>query len=425
MSALIQTVLIIHVVSGFVALVTGFFSMISRKGGKNHILSGRIFFSGMTGVFITAVTLSLNKSNSFLFIVGFFSYYLACSGYRSVCLKTFEIEQKPSVIDLLITGTGLISGMGLIVASIYWFPSRGVWAMVPLTFGSFCLLIAVKDALSLYRPAEYKQQWLNSHALKMGGAFASTLTAFIVVNFTMGSFTFILWILPGVIIGIWISKILKTQSKIHKESPETIASNPSNIMIGLIFLLLCISAKDISAQDLALKGTTIDECRNPIPYVSIGIKNKPIGTVSDDKGSFLLFIKKETISIKDTVTFSIIGYHSKSPPLSQIISTQEIKGEFILVLNSKVQELHEVTVIPQKGSVKTIGTGKKSALNFDVNFSQSAYPNQNLGSEIGRKFNISQKNTRIEAFKFYLSHNNFDSVKLRINLYSIKRGQTL
>jgi hypothetical protein len=57
---------------------------------------------------------------------------------------------------------------------------------------------------------------------------------------------------------------------------------------------------------------------------------------------------------------------------------------------------------------------------MQVNFAQSEYNNQNLGSEVGRRFEIGNKSTRIEMFRFFLANNNFDTVKFRINMYSIK-----
>lgn len=210
MSTLIQTILIIHVASGFTALSTGFISMMNRKGGRNHRLTGKIFFIGITGVFITAVALSILKPNPFLFMVGFFSYYLACSGYRALYLKMIQGKPKPEWIDWLISGTGVMFGLGLIVFSFYWFQARGAWGFVPLTFGTFCLGTAVKDIRSFYQPQQDKQMRIISHGSKMGGAFAATLTAFIVVNFTLGNYTWVLWILPGVLVGVWITKNLQS-----------------------------------------------------------------------------------------------------------------------------------------------------------------------------------------------------------------------
>ena len=208
MSALSQTILVIHIGCGFLALGTGFFSMINRKGSKNHKLTGKIFFGGMTGIFISATILSVIRPNPFLFMVAFFSYYLACSGYRALYLKA-NAKLKAAWLDWVIGSIGFAFGLGLIVFSFHWFQMRGFWGFVPLTFGSLCVVTAFRDLINFYRPPQNNQWRLISHGSKMGGAFASTVTAFIVTNFTMGTYTWVLWILPGILIGTWINRKLQ------------------------------------------------------------------------------------------------------------------------------------------------------------------------------------------------------------------------
>lgn len=201
--------LIVHIISGFLALITGFLSMINRKGGNRHRLTGKLFFAGMTGVFVTSTAISLIKNNPFLLMVGFFSYYLACSGYRALYLKKLHLKQKPRWIDWLISGSGVVFGIGLMVFSIDWFITRGAWGTVPLLFGGFCLLNAVTDIRRFFVAPTDKQHWLVTHGSRMGGSFAATVTAFIVVNFSIGNFTWVLWVLPGVLIGIWIGRVIR------------------------------------------------------------------------------------------------------------------------------------------------------------------------------------------------------------------------
>ncbi|HYH15428.1 MAG TPA: hypothetical protein VD794_09410 [Flavisolibacter sp.] len=209
MATVLTSALIVHIVSGFLALITGFLSMLNRKGGKRHRLTGKLFFAGMTGVFITSTAISIAKNIPFLLMVGFFSYYLACSGYRSLYLKKLHLKQKPKGLDWLISGSGVVFGLGLMVFSLSWFTSRGAWGTVPLTFGIFCLLNGLMDIRSFFVPPKDKQHWLITHGSRMGGSFAATVTAFIVVNFSIGSFTWVLWVLPGVLVGIWIRRAIK------------------------------------------------------------------------------------------------------------------------------------------------------------------------------------------------------------------------
>jgi uncharacterized membrane protein len=209
MELFLKTVLIIHIVSGFTALITGFLSMLNRKGSSRHRLTGKIFFVGMTGVFISATIISISKSLAFLFMVGFFSYYLACSGYRSLYLKKLHLKQKPKALDWLISLTGIIAGIALILFSIGWFSSRGPWGLVPLIFGSFCVVSGLQDISGFYYRPKNKQHWIITHGGRMGGSFAATLTAFIVVNVSIGAYTWVLWILPGALTAVWISMVIK------------------------------------------------------------------------------------------------------------------------------------------------------------------------------------------------------------------------
>lgn len=47
-----------------------------------------------------------------------------------------------------------------------------------------------------------------------------------------------------------------------------------------------------------------------------------------------------------------------------------------------------------------------------------------MGAEIGRKFNLPKAACRLEKYRFYLQ-SNFESVKFRVNLYSLKGMENL
>jgi uncharacterized membrane protein len=214
MTSLLKVMLILHIISGFLSLACGLFSMLNKKGARQHRLTGKIFFFGMTGVFVTATFIALVKNIPFLLMVGFFSYYLTCSGYRVLYLKKQYLNQQPALLDWTISFIGLVAGLMLMTFSYSWFTQRGMWGTVPLIFGIFCVTSGWKDIRRFYnRPAE-KQHWLFTHGSRMGGAFAATVTAFIVVNVQIGSLSWLLWILPGVLIGVWISKILTRYRKL-------------------------------------------------------------------------------------------------------------------------------------------------------------------------------------------------------------------
>lgn len=208
MQFFLTATLFIHIFCGSAALITGFISMLNSKGGKQHRLTGKIFFAGITGVFISATIISIAKQLAFLFMVGFFSYYLACSGYRILRLK--KLQQQAKAVDWVISISAVVAGLALVVFSITSFMQRGAWGAVPLTFGIFCLVNGLQDIRSYITPAVNKQYRIRKHGARMGGAFAATLTAFIVVNVNIGSSSWVLWILPGVLTGIWISRAIRS-----------------------------------------------------------------------------------------------------------------------------------------------------------------------------------------------------------------------
>jgi hypothetical protein len=220
MKTFINIMLIIHIASGTIALISGLISMIAKKGLKAHKLSGKIFFYGMTGVFITAITIGYIKSNWFLFFVGFFSYYLASSGYRSLKLKKLHLDQKPKPIDWIISGSGLTFGISLLVFAVY-LKIKGVdWGsfMVPFAFGAISSIFGYKDIRSFYKKPTEKIHWIASHGGKMGGAFIAAVTAFIVVNIQLPKFGWSLWLLPTVIIVPIIVRMIRKYTGPKKQT---------------------------------------------------------------------------------------------------------------------------------------------------------------------------------------------------------------
>jgi hypothetical protein len=86
-----------------------------------------------------------------------------------------------------------------------------------------------------------------------------------------------------------------------------------------------------------------------------------------------------------------------------------------------VYQLREVVVRPDDTRLEVLGKEKYRA-RMSVNFAINGKINQNLGSEVGRRFKV-EKPSRLEAFKFYVVANNFDTVRFRINVYDLKGGE--
>ncbi len=213
MHTFLNAVLILHITSGFTALVSGGIASATRKGGSGHRSSGKWYFWAMTGVFITATILGILKSLAFLFMVGFFSYYFVVRGYRSLYLKGLGRTQKATVLDWFISSSALLFGISLIVWAVLQFRSGNSFWPVPLAFGTTSLLFSLGDVRLYVNGPKNKQQWMRSHIVNMGAGYIATWTAFVVTNVRFLPAVMV-WLLPGVIGAIIITRSVRKYTKI-------------------------------------------------------------------------------------------------------------------------------------------------------------------------------------------------------------------
>src|SRR5690554_2584923 len=101
------------------------------------------------------------------------------------------------------------------------------------------------------------------------------------------------------------------------------------ISILLLIPFLCFSQKS------SFQGRVIDEkTKEAIPFVNIGVENKPLGTITDNRGFFSI----SNIRTDNNLVFSCIGYKSKK------LSYNEISNTKIISLTPQARELSEVTI---------------------------------------------------------------------------------
>ena len=200
--------LVLHIAGGTIALISGLVAMLTLKGSKPHRLAGKIYFWGMTAVFVGAVIVAIGHHKDFLLMVGFFSYYMTVRGYRILFLKKLYQGQKADVLDWFII---FLSGI-FILALLGW----GIWGMmkgegmaiVAFVFGLIGASFLVGDVRKFFTPQE-KMHWWYSHIGSMGGSYISAVTAFVVVNIQLPQYQWVLWILPSVIGGIIIGRTIR------------------------------------------------------------------------------------------------------------------------------------------------------------------------------------------------------------------------
>ncbi|MBL7809479.1 MAG: carboxypeptidase-like regulatory domain-containing protein [Saprospiraceae bacterium] len=178
-------------------------------------------------------------------------------------------------------------------------------------------------------------------------------------------------------------------------------------------VLLCCTLPFFAQKTIS--GRVIEEASGEaLAYVSIGIPGTSIGTVAGEDGRFTLEIPEKNLnSGKDSLQFSLLGFTRKSVALSTW------KEEVVdVVLKPSTLQLREVVVTPDNTKLRVLGKEKKK-YRMVVNYALEGKINQNLGSEIGRRFKI-EKASRLEKFQFYVAANNFDTVRFRINVYDLE-----
>lgn len=176
MEILHQTNIILHVVTGSIALILGLIALLSIKGYKWHNISGIYFLRFITIVILTGlIGVFVFGRNTFLLVITVLSGYVSFSGYRTLILK----NNDPKRIDLL---AGILSLLVLLYF-LYYFKSIGmIWSPIIIysTVGALLIVIVYDFIRYLIPKKSYKQNkiWIYEHIYKMTSAFAALLSAF-------------------------------------------------------------------------------------------------------------------------------------------------------------------------------------------------------------------------------------------------------
>ena len=197
--------LLIHIVSGSIGLITGTINLIRKKGDKPHKKIGIFFLSGMLINGVSGLLMSLIHFNFFLFIVGVFSIYMVGTGQRYLSLKTKLPIQKAFKIDWILSVGMFLFGVGFIIYGVLLLLSSNNFGIVLLVFGFISISMVYQDFKNYQGRNSNKNFWLLVHIQRMMGSYIAAMTAFIVVNNTILP-GIVAWLLPTVIVTPLIFK---------------------------------------------------------------------------------------------------------------------------------------------------------------------------------------------------------------------------
>lgn len=161
------------------------------------------------------------------------------------------------------------------------------------------------------------------------------------------------------------------------------------------------------------RGTVRDDKGAPLPYCNIGIPDKNIGGVSDREGHFSVNLLNAQEG--DSVVFSYIGYH----PKAYLVKELKLDKDNLIELISKTYALADVEVTAKR--VPTI-LGNDSN-KFRGYSGWGGISSVSEGRERGLLIALDNQSVQLSKVAIRIKHNEFDSVLLRLNLYSFSEGK--
>lgn len=183
-----------------------------------------------------------------------------------------------------------------------------------------------------------------------------------------------------------------------------------------IFCLLSLTNFASSAQ-IKLQGQVINANNHlSIPFATLGIKNKSLGTVTDEFGKFSFSIPSDSVGTNELLIISSVGYSSTSILINSAINTTQT-----ISLKPLTMDLQEVTIKPSRFKTKTFGRTSHSAFMSGNMVSERAHVSDELGKEIGTVISIDD-DCQLKDFNMFVIYNHFKMIKFRLNIYTVRNN---
>ncbi|HEX8427453.1 carboxypeptidase-like regulatory domain-containing protein [Hymenobacter sp.] len=184
----------------------------------------------------------------------------------------------------------------------------------------------------------------------------------------------------------------------------------------LLVFLLSISVHLAQAQTKILEGQVLNaRTAEPVPFATLGVPGRGLGTVADEQGKYLLRLPP---SLSDTLIVTCVGFTREV-----VLPTALATGQRIFRLVPQEQALREIKVEHRRLHPALLGNTKPKG---DIFWTGGSSGKRTVDTEWGWEFGVLLKPTRrtyLEEFHIFLSANNYELLRFRLNLYAVEQGR--
>ena len=177
---------------------------------------------------------------------------------------------------------------------------------------------------------------------------------------------------------------------------------------------LLLQAVPGSAQSSTTMASQVldQSTQAPLAYASIGVLRRPLGTVADDQGRFVLDVP--VANDADSLRFSLLGYAPRTVQVGAY-RRQLAQGGKAIGLAPVPTQLAEVVVRPGKLTRRVVGNSTNSRSIV------GGFRSNELGYQLAQGMHLRRPAT-LEEVSFHVARCSYDSLFYRINVYQVVNG---
>jgi len=224
----ISPILLLHICSGTVGVLSGFVAVSLRKGSRRHSIAGIIFAVAMLSLGATGAYMAVLKFQPGNILGGTLTFYLVSTAWtaaRHSDGRTRIFDWIALLVVLAVAATELTLGVqaALSPTGLKYEYSPGPY----LTFGSLALIAAIGDIRMLARKGVFGAQRIARHLWRMCfGLFIASASIFLARPHLFPAFMrktgmlMILSFLPLVLLIFWMIRVRVSKRWVTANAPR-------------------------------------------------------------------------------------------------------------------------------------------------------------------------------------------------------------